>query len=244
MMAMKSYANVTGLLFGLAILAGCASTSVTQQTPMTDIGLARPNQIWVYDFVAAPSDMPADSSLAGQVGAPSTPPTPEEIETGRKYGAMITQQLVKDIQNMGMPAIEAGPGSSPQVGDGVIRGYIVSTEGGGAGGMVKRFVVGFGAGTTEMDTVVEGYAVTPHGLRKLGSGTLTSSGNKSPGLIVPAAVAIAAANPVGLIVVGGAKIVGAASGRTGLEGRAKATADEIAAQLKIRFQDRGWIPQD
>jgi hypothetical protein len=57
-------------------------------------------------------------------------------------------------------------------------------------------------------------------------------------------VAIAAANPVGLIVVGGLKIYGAASGRTGLEGRAKSTADEIATQLKIRFQDRGWIAQD
>jgi hypothetical protein len=45
-------------------------------------------------------------------------------------------------------------------------------------------------------------------------------------------------------VVGGVKIYGAASGRTGLEGRAKSTADEIATQLRIRFQDRGWIAQD
>jgi hypothetical protein len=58
---------------------------------MSNPGLARPNQIWVYDFVAAPADMPSDSSLAGQVGAPSTPPTPEELETGRKYGAMIAK---------------------------------------------------------------------------------------------------------------------------------------------------------
>ncbi len=229
------------LFFFLAIVNGCASTNVTQQTPMTAPGLPRPNQIWVYDFVAAPSDMSPDSSLAGQVGAPSIPPTPEELETGRKYGAMIAQQLVTDIQNMGMPAIEAGAGSSPQVGDGIIRGYIVSTEGGGAGNMVKRMVIGFGAGTAEMDTVVEGYVVTPQGLRRLGSGTLSSSGNKTPGLVVPAAVAIATANPVGLIVVGGLKIYGAASGRTGLEGRAKSTADEIAVQLKMRFQDRGWI---
>jgi len=42
---------------------------------------------------------------------------------------MIAQELVKDIQAMGLPAIEAGPGSSPQIGDGVIRGYIVSMEG-------------------------------------------------------------------------------------------------------------------
>ncbi|MFL6353950.1 MAG: DUF4410 domain-containing protein [Bryobacteraceae bacterium] len=150
---MKSYVNAIVLLFGAVMLTGCASTKVNEQTAMTAPGLARPNQIWVYDFVAAPSDMPADSSLAGQVGAPTTPPTPEEIETGRKYGAMITKELVKDIQDMGMPAIEAGPESSPQIGDGVIRGYIVSTEGGGAGGMVKRMVIGFGAGTTEMDTL-------------------------------------------------------------------------------------------
>ena len=238
---MKSSCRIVLCLVALVVVAGCASTNVTQQTPMSNPGLARPNQIWVYDFVAAPSDIPADSSLAGQVGTPSTPPTAEELETGRQYGAMIAKQLVKDIQDMGMPAIAAGPGSSPQVGDGVIRGYIVSTEGGGKGSMVKRMVIGFGAGTAEMDTVVEGFMMTPQGLRKLGSGTLSSSGNKTPGLMVPAAVAIATANPVGLIVVGGAKIYGAASGRSGLEGRAKSTADEIAVQLKIRFQDRGWI---
>jgi hypothetical protein len=238
---MRSRFRMLPGLLVLLVMAGCASTKVTEQTPMTNPSLARPNNIWVYDFVAAPSDMPANSSLAGEVGAPSTPPTPEELEIGRKYGAMIAEELVKDIQAMGMPATLAGPGSIPQVGDGVIRGYIVSTEGGSTGGMVKRMVIGFGAGTAEMDTVVEGYLVTPQGWQKLGSGTLTSAGNKTPGMVVPAAVAIATANPVGLIVVGGLKIYGAASGRSGLEGRAKATADEVAAQLKIRFQDRGWI---
>ncbi len=142
---------------------------------------------------------------------------------------------------MGLTAVQAGPGSSPQVGDGVIRGYLVSVQGGGAGNTVKRFVIGFGAGTSEMDTVVEGYAVTPQGWRKLGSGTLSSSGNKAPGMVVPAAVAIATGNPIGLIVVGGLKVYGEASGRNTVEGRAKATADAIAEQLKIRFQDRGWI---
>jgi hypothetical protein len=60
-------------------------------------------------------------------------------------------------------------------------------------------------------------------------------------MVVPAAVAIATANPIGLIVVGGAKIYGETSGGSGLEGRAKATADEIAERLRMRFQDRGWI---
>ena len=124
------------------------------------------------------------------------------------------------------------------MGDGVIRGYLVSVQS-GERSAVKRFVIGFGAGTSEMDTVVEGYAVTPQGWRKLGSGTLSSSGNKTPGMVVPAAVAIATANPIGLIVVGGAKIYGEASGRSGLEGRAKSTADEIAVAAQDQIPGQG-----
>ena len=224
------------LVFALALLLGCASTKVTQQTPLAAPGLARPNQIWVYDFAASAADVPADSSIASMVD-PSTP-TADQVQTGRRLGALIADNLVADIQAMGLPAIHATPGVSPQNGDGVIRGYLVSVQGGGA---VKRFVIGFGYGTSEMDTVVEGYVMTPQGLRKLGSGTLTSSGNKTPGVIVPAAVTIASGNPIGLIVVGGTKVLGEATGRNTLEGRAKATADEIADQLRIRFQDRGWI---
>ena len=235
---MRSSSRIVLCLLALVVVAGCASTKVTQQTPMVNKGMARPNRIWVYNFVANPADMPANSSIGDEVGASSTPPTAEQIEEGRQLGALIAADLVADINAMGLSAVQAGPGSSPQVGDGVIRGYLVSVQGGGA---VKRFVIGFGYGTSEMDTVVEGYAVTPQGWRKLGSGTLSSSGSKTPGMVVPAAVAIASGNPIGLIVVGGMKIYGEASGRNKLEGRAKATADEIAEQLRIRFQDRGWI---
>jgi hypothetical protein len=225
-------------LLALLVVSGCAATQVTQQTPISNPGLARPNRIWVYNFVGDPAQMPADSSIRGAVAAPSTPPTPEQLEEGRRLGALIAQDLVADINAMGLVAVQAGPGSTPQPGDGVIRGYLVSVQGGGA---VQRFVIGFGAGTSEMDTVVEGFAVTPQGWRKLGSGTLSSSGSKTPGMVVPAAVAIATGNPIGLIIVGGVKVYGEASGRNKLEGRAKPTADAIAAELKIRFQNRGWI---
>jgi Domain of unknown function (DUF4410) len=235
---MRSSSRIVICLLALFVVTGCASTNVTQQTPMSQPGLARPNRIWVYNFVANPADMPANSSISNQVETPSTPPTADQIAEGRQLGALIAADLVADINAMGLSAVQAGPGSSPQVGDGVIRGYLVSAESGSAAG---RFIIGFGVGTSEMDTVVEGYAVTPQGWQKLGSGTLSSSGGKTPGMVVPAAVAIASGNPIGLIVVGGLKVYGEASGRNGLEGRAKATADAISDQLKIRFQDRGWI---
>ncbi len=235
---MKSYTPTLAICLALLLLGGCASTQVTEQTPLANETIPRPNQIWIYNFVASANELPADSSIKGQVGAPSTPPTTEQLETAHQLGALIAQDLVADIQAMGLSAVQAGPGSSPGVGDGVIRGYLVSVEGGSA---VKRFVIGFGYGTSEMDTVVEGYLMTDQGLRSLGSGTISSSGGKKPGVVVPAAMTIATGNPIGLIVVGGAKLYGEASGRNGLEGRAKATADQIAEELKIRFQQRGWI---
>ncbi len=235
---MASSSRIFICLLSLAVLAGCAKTTVTQQTPMSSPGLARPGRILVYNFTADPADMPGDSSIRGAISQPRMPPTAEQAATGRQLGTLIATDLVDDIQAMGLSAALASPGTSPQVGDGVIRGYLVSAQGGGA---AKRFIIGFGSGSSELDTVVEGYVMTPQGLRRLGSGTLTSSGGKTPGIVVPAAVAVASGNPVGLIVVGGVKLYREASGKNGLEARAKATADAIADELKARFEDRGWI---
>jgi hypothetical protein len=237
---MKPTRYTVAVLFALVVLAGCASTKVTEETPMQRPGLARPNTIYVYDFAANQADIPPDSSILSKLSLSSTTSSQDEVSAGRELGAAIAQELTADINAMGLNAVQASPGSSPRIaiGDGVIRGYIVSAEGGSS---AKRFVIGFGSGTSEMDTVVEGYVMTANGLEKLGSGTLDSSGNKTPGLVAPAAVAIATGNPVGLIVMGGLKVYGEASGRNKLQGRAKATADQIANQLKIRFRERGWI---
>jgi hypothetical protein len=106
------------IFFALAVLAGCASTNVTQQTPVVSPGLARPNQIRVYDFIADPARLPTDSSISADLSAPSTPPTAAELETGRRLSAIIAKSLVADIQAMGLPSVQAGPGAAPQVGDG------------------------------------------------------------------------------------------------------------------------------
>jgi hypothetical protein len=237
---MKPTRYTLALLFVMAVLAGCASTKVTEETPLQKPGLARPNTIYVYDFAANQADIPPDSSILSKLSLSSTPASESDVNAGRELGAAIAKELVADINAMGLNAVQASPGSSPQiaVGDGVIRGYIVSAEGGSG---AKRFVIGFGSGTSEMDTVVEGYVMTANGLRKLGSGSLSSSGSKTPGMVAPAAVAIATGNPVGLIVMGGLKVYSEASGRNKLQGRAKATADQIADQLKVRFRERGWI---
>jgi len=230
--------NLAPRLFALVIVAGCASTQVSNRQILVNERLPRPDRILVYDFIANPADMPADSTLGGQL-IPDKPLTAEQIQAGRQLGAQIADELVAQIRDMGLPAVAALSGGRPRVGDVVIRGYLVSIDEGSA---AKRMVIGFGSGGSELETVVEGYQMTERGLRKLGSGTVESGGGKGPGAAAPAAVAVATGSPIGLIVTGGMKVYGEATGSSKLEGRAKATAKEIADVLKTRFEQQGWIP--
>ena len=230
--------NFVLCLFALLVIAGCASTKITNREPVVTGQLPRPAQIWVYDFAATAADLPADSSLAGLYSIGDTGQTAEHIDTGRKLGAQIAAELVEQIRGMGMPAEHAMTGTTPQINDLVFRGYLISFEEGSA---AKRVGIGFGSGASELKVAAEGFQMTAQGLRKLGSGSSDAGGGKSPGAAVGAAAFIATANPAGLIVSGGMKLYGEKSGSSKIEGRAKATAKEIADILKKRFQDQGWI---
>jgi hypothetical protein len=113
-----------------------------------------------------------------------------KIDMGRQLGAQIAKELVADIQGMGLPAQEAGAEASPQVDDIVIRGYLISIQ---QGSEAKRLAIGFGSGASELTTAVEGFQMTPQGLRKLGSGTVESGGSKTPGAALELSASLPAA---------------------------------------------------
>lgn len=237
--AMKFLRGMVACLYVLVVAGGCASTEVIERD--SKIGtekLAKPDRIYVYPFAATHADIPSWSTAADRFGKPSEPPTPEELEVGRELGNLVAKELVERIQEMGLVALEGSQESLPQPNDIMLTGYFGVIE---EGGMAKRLVLGFGSGATDLTTNVEGYQMTTAGPRLLGSAKLESGGGKTPGLIVPLAVLAATANPIGLIVMGTAKVAGEVTGRSKIEGSAKRTADEIADQLEIRFKEQGWI---
>jgi hypothetical protein len=235
---MKSHKHIVLCLFSLLVIAACASTKITNRNEVTTGQLPRPDHIWVYDFAATPADIPAESAIAGQYSEHSTPQTAEQIATGRKLGAEIATELIKQIRGMGMPAELGGPGTKPQINDIVIRGYLISYNKGSA---EKRILIGFGSGASDLKVAAEGFQMTAQGLRKVGSGTLDAGGGKAPGADLGVLSLIATHNPVGLIVSSGMKVYGQESGRSTVEGRAEQAAKEIADVIKKRFQEQGWI---
>ena len=235
---MKSLNHSVVYLCALLVIAGCASTKITSRNELVTGQLPRPAHIWVYDFAATPADVPANSALAGQYSEHSAPQTAEEIATGRKLGGEIATELVKEIRGMGMPAEVAGSETKPQINDIVIRGYLISYN---AGSAAKRIMIGFGSGASDLKVAVEGFQMTAQGLRKLGSGTTSSTSGETPGADLGVLGLIATHNPAGLIISSGVKIYGQESGKSTIEGRAKAIAKEISDVLKKRFQEQGWI---
>jgi len=225
-------------LLAMVVVTACASSRITGRDELVTGKVPRPNQIFVYDFAATADEIPDESALAGQPFEHPTPQTDAEIAEGRKLGAEIAAELAEQIRNMGMPAEEVTTGAKPQINDLVIRGYLLSIY---EGSMVKRVGIGFGAGASELKTAVEGFQMTAHGLRKLGSGSVDAGGNKTPGAALGVAALIATANPAGLIISTGMKVYGEASGSAEVEGRAKQTGKEIADVIKKRFQEQGWI---
>lgn len=232
---MKSRSRIVSCLCAVVLVAGCASTKVADRQNLVTEKVPRPNRILVYNFAATLADMP---ELAKQHTEGGTPQTAEQIQAGRQLGAQIATQLAANIRAMGLTADAVPIGTPPQMHDIVIKGYLLSVQGGSA---AQRLTIGFGSGASEVRTAVEGFQMTPQGLRKLGSGTVDAGGSKSPGAAMGVAGLIATGNPAGLIVSTGMKVYGEESGSSKLEGRAEATAKEIADQIKPRFQQQGWI---
>ena len=230
----------TTVIGSVALVAalGCASVDVSQTDRYRGPKLSRPERIIVHDFAAIPGDLPSWSEARSQFSGTAVQQTTDELETGRKLGALVAAELVAKIKAMGLNAVMAAGQGEPREGEIVLVGYFTSLDEGSA---AKRVMLGFGSGASELTTHVEGYRMTDRGLEKLGSGETSSSAGKTPGMFVPLLVTIATANPIGLLVGGAVKVVGERSGKSGIEGTAKRTAGEIAEVLEQRFQEQGWI---
>ena len=234
---MKPLSCAAAWLFALVVLAGCASTEITDRERYEGAKLARPDRIIVHDFTADPAEVPSESAFAAEM-AGAVAPTPEQLEVGRKLGAQVAKELVAELRGMGLPAVPAAGQPAPRPDDIVLRGYFVSVDEGRVG---RRVLVGFGSGAAELTTTVEAYQMTAEGLRPLGRGEISSGGGKLPGMVLPAAVVAATHSPIGLIVGGTAKATGEVTGSETIEGAAERTADEIAAQLRTAAEQQGWI---
>ena len=108
------------------------------------------------------------------------------------------------------------------------------------GNRLRRVVVGFGAGASEVRTLVQVFETTSDGRRLVEDFYATVKSSRKPGFGPMAGVGAAAGHAVTSAAVSTGVGIATAHSQT-VEGDAKNTADEITKVLKKFFVEQGWI---
>ena len=234
-----SYALTGILVAGLALagLAGCARTSV-EQGNVKALGLPRPQLIIVHDFGVSASAVALDTAIGSRLleAVKGNPEAEEQMKIGQEVAKVVTENLVKEISKLGIPAVEAAK-ATPVAGPSLsIEGQFVTVD---QGNRLRRAVVGFGAGASEVRTMVQVFETTNDGRRLVEDFYTTVKSSRKPGFGPMAGAGAAVGGATSVAVSAGVGLATAHSQT--VEGDAKNTADEIVKVLKKFFAEQGWI---
>jgi hypothetical protein len=201
--------------------------------------LPPPTQILVYDFAVSPGEVSADSAAAGQLRGAGDDPynNPERTQLEHQIADVVAAALVEELQDLDLPAMR-WHGPAPQ-GPGIytLEGQFVTIDEGNA---AMRMIIGFGAGGTEMKTLVQAYASEATGKRLLAEATVDAESSSAPGLAatLPAGAAISGIG-VGSAINTGVGVVRELN--TDVREGAEETARAIVELMEPRMEKLGWI---
>jgi Domain of unknown function (DUF4410) len=229
---------ICALLLGL--LAGCAHTSAQPVSTYSGPVLAKPTRVLVADFAVSADQVSLNRGAFESRAQPSagTAPNAEQLKLGQEVATTLSEELVKRIVAMGLAAERAPGGKKAEPGTMVIEGRFVSID---EGSRVKRLVIGFGAGGTEVKTMAEVYVGTPAGPVLAQTFETEAKSAPTPGL-VSGGPAVAAGRVVVAGAVAATKV--ATEPKKGVAADASRTAEELAKRLGEFFVAQGWIPPD
>jgi hypothetical protein len=228
-------------LAGLAVLAAC--TSAQSQIETSGQALPRPQIVIVETFAVSPDEVELGEGLSSEIvdavrAERGTPRTDQERQTGRQVADAITDQLVVEIQDLGLTAQKGGAASSDVQDAVLIKGQLVSID---EGNRTLRLVVGLGAGRSDVESHVQVYQVTPAGNQLIDQIEVDAKSGLTPGMAETMGVGgLTGHLLVSTAVSGGAHVVSESLGANVIADGDRA-AKGIAKQLAVLFAQQGWV---
>jgi Domain of unknown function (DUF4410) len=242
----------TGVLvavLGMVVIAGCAKTVVSSQYESAKWNLQRPSQIFVYDFAVTREQVHENAGLLqGTINDfQDTTTYQHEGEIMGEVRTVAADELVKEIQNLGLPAQRVSSSTLLPNGALGITGQFLDVD---EGNKAARLVVGFGKGESRVDVRIQlyGYGLDQYRAESetvptklLEFDTHADSGSM-PGAIVtgPAGAAAAGGLTAGVAAVNIG--VGALKGyRSAMGAMTSRSAEQAVDFLSEFFGRHGWI---
>jgi hypothetical protein len=158
------------------------------------------------------------------------PPSPEEMRN-------LQESRVEDIRATGLVAERAVGTALPALNDLVIQGQFLRID---EGSKVKRFIIGFRSGATELRTQVEIFHVSANGWQPVTQFDTVAEGARFPGagVAVAGSAAIAGAAATGAVMGTGVGVV--REMRASIEADAQRTSLQIAAKVSDLKSLQRW----
>ena len=225
-------------------VTACAPTKVRPIGATATDPLPRPDRVLVYDFAVSPEQVSLNRGLFARLGreASSADVTEEEAKIGHEVAEGFAVELVKRIQRLGLPADRATADQPAPPGTLAITGQFLSID---EGNRMRRTMIGFGAGQSEVRALAQVALQTAHGPLLAEEFETSGASARTPGVTPMIGPGLAVRGAVGVAssvaVSGGAHAL--TEHRTEVEADAQRIADELAKQLSKFFVRHGWITE-
>lgn len=224
----------------LVVLAGCAPTHVdTTKEYSGKASLPRPDRVLIYDFAVSGKDVRLNSAIGAWLAnmATGANESEEQLKVGRAVAKAFSESLMKELDPLGLPVERATSGSRLTERTVAIHGQFLTID---EGNRLRRMVIGFGVGGTELRTKVQVFQGTEAAPALVDEFDARAESSKKPGMGPMAGVGAAATGAASTAAVAGGVGVATEFNQT-VEGDAKRTAKEVAKPLSRFFAGQGWI---
>jgi hypothetical protein len=141
---------------------GCGAARVVQQSSIGPAPATKPTVVYVanFDLTAAdiqtePGVLPPPPKLPSPFGAalPSLPGSPKDPhELARELVETMSESLVRELTKAGFNARRLGDTNMPPTSGWLVRGVFTEVN---QGNQLRRAVIGFGTGRTELQVLVD-----------------------------------------------------------------------------------------
>lgn len=224
-------------------LAGCASASVTQQAQSGPADYNRPTQIVVYPFAADPAEVTLNQSIIQKAyrGATGDNENAEQLQIAHDTAQAICQQVVSDLTANSYNAVCAQRGTY------VAGGNILIVDGAltniSEGNRLRRLVIGFGTGSSTLDSKVSMYQRVGGNLNQVLAFSTHADSGKMPGAALMAPAGVAAGGGAAAVAGVNAGIGGAKTYSSSTSSLARKTSDQIVRAVTDYTTQAGWRMQ-
>jgi Domain of unknown function (DUF4410) len=160
------------LIIGCLLVAACANVRVTGGRELAAVPEVSPTIIYVSDFTLDPQTLKPETGILPLWPINSTKSDESETLFPRLLGVpiertvrarelvqLMTDSIVEDLRNLGLNADRLTPASQAPAEGWLVRGSFIQTD---EGDRIRRVLVGFGEGKTELQMLVS--------LNQLGAG--------------------------------------------------------------------------